>query len=110
MFRIPASSVINSQVEITLQGNTFRLGYRWNRRNESWYMTIYKDGEILVSQIKIIPGIVINDRYNYSEEMPQGWFIVPDSPIEEKVLGLDNFGIGKTFSNYFSSNKEIGIS
>lgn len=69
----------NSYVEtIVLDGTPFEFGFRWNTRDESWSMSIAREGVTLLASIKIVAAfelislhknVLLPDGFIYSLDL-----------------------------------------
>lgn len=95
-FRIPtADGAVFSryQIEVELDGVPFRLDFRYNSRQLSWFMNLRDiNGEILRSGISIVSGFPLLRRMKQLSR-PEGILMaVPVSLDELDLAGLEDLG------------------
>jgi len=93
---IPVNFQLPSQVmRIALSRERFQLRFDWNTREESWYMSIYKDSKTpILYNAKILPGWIPFRKFTV-EGQPQGVFAVVDSSGTNTPPGRFDFGLGR---------------
>lgn len=74
--------------ENVLDGVTWRLLFRWNARDEYWYLTVSNvDDEVIVASRRLVAGARLL-RYVVQDERPAGELFVLDTPTRDD-LGTD---------------------
>lgn len=101
----------NSRQTVTLGDNLVNLYFKFNIRNQSWYITI-KDSSnenTILSGVKVMPNQNLTGRY-ILEELSGGnlWCIRNSNNFSD--VGRSNLGEDKTYSVYWiSSDEEIEV-
>jgi hypothetical protein len=79
--------------QITLEGIVFTLHFRFNVRDDRWYMDVNDvDDEPIVTGVKLLYGLPLLDRYK-NERLPLGRFIILDETGEERNPTRDGLGV-----------------
>lgn len=90
---IPIAEDTFYQVQVFLDEEKYNLRFRWNRRNETWYMDVFdiENNPILYSQPCLAGGGGMTYRFFITDLMPYG-----------DILTLDINGLGKdpTFEDF----------
>lgn len=77
---------------IDLDGDTYTLRFRWNRRADHWYMDIKTgNGDQIVSGIPLLIMLPITQRFK-DDRFPPGEFFLIDEQNEFANPNRDNFG------------------
>lgn len=75
--------------ETALDGTTYRLTFRWNAREEYWYLTIADINDTVIRpSIKLVPGARFL-RYVVQETRPSGELIVIATPDRDSLGASD---------------------
>lgn len=93
ILEIPVRSDIPAyQFQISLDGTTFTLHFRFNTRLDRWVMDIHDidDVEIIQGAV-LLYGLPLFDRYKIAS-LPVGRFILSDETGEERNPGRDDLG------------------
>lgn len=81
--------------EVSLGGSIFSLRFRWNTRQQSWFMDVRKEDRTpILSGLRLIPGTLLLDRHKWKPELPDGDLVLIDqknNPAEGE-LSYDNLG------------------
>lgn len=106
MIQLPVTKTGNSDYDITLDGVTYTIQYRYNTRDERIYMNILKGSVELIMGMVLIEGLIINWPYANSEA-PRGAFAVVQFSDDSDFATLGNTGISQTFSLIYYTEDEI---
>ena len=88
----PPEGVAKWQVRVELDGTFYRLLYKWNVRDLSWYMDIADDtGTALVRSRRIVLASDILRPFRY-KAVPQGTLSIVDTTGEHKEATLEDLG------------------
>lgn len=78
--------------KVTLDGQTFTLEFKWNIREEFWYMNLLNDDNVaIVSGIKIVTNWPLLRRVT-NEERPLGDFFAYDITDVGTEAGFEELG------------------
>jgi|SRR5579859_436468 len=78
--------------QISLDGVTFRLEFRWNDRDSAWALNIYDSGDVLLlGGIKIVLGFPLISQYS-DPALPAGDFLAFDTSGTDEPPTLTDFG------------------
>ena len=88
IFEIPPAIDEASFVQETaLDGTTYRLTFRWNRREGAWYLTVASlEDVVIAAPRKLVPGAFL--LRHVVEGGPPGRLLVVGTPVE------DDLGVG----------------
>ena len=76
-----------------LDGELYTLTFRYNRRNESWYLDIADpDGNMLVSGRRCIVESRLTGQFKHKEALPPGELTVFDTTLRQAPPTLSDFG------------------
>lgn len=98
------------EMQLTLDLVAFDLVFRWNERDETWYMSIYdpnvaeqSDGSRtpIIGQIPILVGSLLLSTYS-RRDRPLGDFLAIDTQGEDHDPGILDLGSRVVFL-YFSN-------
>ena len=106
MIQLPVSTNGNSDFDVTLEGETYTLQYRYNSRNSRLYMNIVKDGVVLKAGLRLIEGNMPGETMPV-EEAPAGLFIVAQLKDTESIVTLGNLGINREYTLIYFSEDEL---
>ncbi len=106
MQQLPVTTNGNSDFDVTLEGETYTLQFRYNSRNNRLFLNIAKEGVLLKAGIRLIEGST-PASYIPNEEAPQGVFLVSKLKDTENIATLGNFGISQEYSLIYISDDEI---
>ena len=109
--RIPDSAW--SEQQVTISNNVLTLAFKFNSRNDSWYVDISNSDntENIISGLNVMPNQNLTGRYFLSDISEGNIWCVRKSTTSEPI-GRDNFGIGKDFELWYipdSEEQELGI-
>ncbi len=87
-----------------LEGITYGFAFRWNPRDEAWFMNIL-DGEGVVIQagLKVVVNWPLGIR-SASDRLPIGRFLAVDTTGANQDPGLNDLGV-RTKLVYLDSNE-----
>jgi len=92
----------NSYVEtIVLDGVPYEFGFRWNTRDESWSMSIAREGVTLLASIKVVSAFELISRYK-NISLPDGFIYTLDlqnlkrNPNREELGTVIKLGFATT--------------
>ena len=78
--------------QTTLDGQNYTLKFKWNAREEAWYLDILTDAEVAITYgIKIVTDFPLGRR-NPDPLMPPGLLIAIDTSGTETPPAIDDFG------------------
>ena len=92
---------------IDLNGESFRLRFHWNTRENNWYMDIMdtEDNNLLLG-VKLVVDYELTKRYKYIQGLPKGeFFVTAIAENESEELTYDNFG--SKYIMVFLTNEEF---
>jgi hypothetical protein len=71
--------------ETDFDGTTYVLLFRWNTREEAWYLTLSTiDGMVIAASLKLVPGAALL-RHIPETPRPPGEFFVDDVPTRTNL-------------------------
>ncbi len=109
MIQVPVTKNGNSDVKVTLSGETFILQFNYNSRNTRIYMSILnRTNTPLLQGLRLIENLSPDASYATGLGIPKGIFIdgqAKDSAGEISTLG--NTGIDEIFTLVFLPNAEV---
>lgn len=97
MLQIPVTTTGNQDFDVTLEGATYTFQYRYNARNKRVYLNILKDGQNVVSGMRLIEGYMPLDYY-VSADLPPGELFISKLLKTDEPATLGNFGIDEVYS------------
>lgn len=78
-FIIPVSETTDSFIEqVDLDGLIYDLQFRWNERDNHWFMDIGRDGVFLIEGIKLVNSPDLLNGLGRIEDLPEGVLSVED--------------------------------
>lgn len=97
------------EMQITLEGVGYGLEFRWNTREEAWYMHLYgEDGTPIRMGVKVVVGFPLVARLN-ADARPRGRFVAFDTTNLDRNPGIADLGDRVTLA-YFDADEvaELG--
>lgn len=83
----------NFSEEVTLDGVSYRLEFKYNSRSGQWTLSILDiDGVALVSGIPLVLNFNLFEQYP-DRGLPPGEFYVVDTTDKEVAVDRDNMGV-----------------
>lgn len=106
MIQVPVTRNGNSDYDVTLDGVTYTIQYRYNTRNQRVFMNILKDGVMLIAGMRLLEYNLANYFYA-NEEAPKGTlYVAPLKTVKEKAT-LGNLGISNDYSLIYFTQEEL---
>ena len=107
MIKLPLSDKSQSagfSFSIPLDGDIFKLEFRYNDRDERYYLSIYdEDDALIASSVKVIKGVPLL-RHVVDDRRPWGDLLAIDVGANaEPTLGNLGNGIEIIFASYLES-------
>lgn len=97
--------VYDQQVE--LDGQVYTLTFRFNRRNNSWYMDIADEDNVhIASGRRCVVNSVLNGQFRYLSTNPPGALTVFDTTGRQAPPELNDFG-SRVLLLYFDESEGI---
>jgi len=96
MIQFPMTENGNSSHDVTLFGQVYTFAYKYNTRNQRVYLSIYKDGVVLINGIRLVALGFPIQQYPLTDFPPIQLYVGLLGNGVEPTLG--NFGINKEFS------------
>ncbi len=91
-------------LEMELDGITYTLAFKWNRRDESWVMSLFlPDGTMLASNRKVVLGMPLL-RGEIDARLPPGVLMAVDSTATNAEPARDEFG-KRVFLAYYDADE-----
>ena len=93
-FELPTrQDLANYELEVDMDEVTFRLRFKFNSRDEAWYMTVLSaNGEILRAGIKVISEWLLLRLWQDFNVRPAGEIITINLATEVTKPGLEELG------------------
>lgn len=93
IFIIPVSDTVDPfEQQIELDGVVYDMTFHWNPRGDAWSMDVGRDGNVLISGVKLIETSDVLSQYQRIGGLPAGAMSV----VDLDGLGADpddtNFG------------------
>lgn len=104
--RIPINPQSAAQeFETVLDGNVYRLGFRWNWRDSSWSMDIQTRNRVpLLDGLKVVLNYELIGRF-VDERLPDGFIVALDST--RRLEGIGRFDLGNTVPLLFIPRADV---
>lgn len=106
MIQIPVSKNGNSDFDITLDGITYTLRYRYNSRNRRLFFDILQDDLVITLGVRLIEWSFPTTNLAL-DTLPRGAFFVSPLKDTEEIATLGNFGIDQDYSMIYLSEQEV---
>jgi hypothetical protein len=91
-FPTPPIGVAKWPVRVEIEGVFYRFLYKWNNRNQAWYIDIADDSSIAQVRSRIVQlGYDIFKPFKY-RTIPQGTFNIVDTSGENREPTKDDLG------------------
>lgn len=103
---IPVPNVSNSVQEVTFDGITYSIYFRYNSRDLRWRISLYLNDVELVAGIKVMENQFLLGRYRLPE-FDHGDIICVRSLEDGNDVGRSNFGSGLAYELVYYTNEEI---
>jgi hypothetical protein len=82
--------------KVSLEGRDFVLWFRWNQREERWYLHIFDEAsEPILMGLKLVSNWDLLHHYRFDPRVPPGELVAADLTKDHSPAGLDELGIGK---------------
>jgi len=79
-------------LEVTLEGATYRLELRWNERAQAWFLALYDAaGDVLAAGRAVALGADLRGR-SADARLPPGILLAVDTSGENRDAGRDDLG------------------
>lgn len=92
-FIIPVSETTDSFIEqVDLDGRIYDLQFRWNVRDNHWFLDIGRDGVFLINGVKLVNSPDLISEFGRIEELPPGLLSVIDLDNVDSDPNSTNFG------------------
>lgn len=92
IYRVPTTNKTSSFTQVTaLEGRDYDLTFRWNQREDRWYLDISSNGQALLKGLKLIADWPLF-RAQTSELLPPGELIAFDQTGKGRDPGLRDLG------------------
>jgi hypothetical protein len=89
---IPVFDESSFTEQITLNGEVFKIGFKYNSRDDTWHMDIARrDGTVLVAGRKLVAEFTLFLRFKYMQDMPKGDMLLFDTKGEGQETTRDDF-------------------
>lgn len=79
-------------MSVQLDGATYTLAFRINRRDGFWRMTLSRNGAVLLEGIKLVNGMDLLAQFGHIQDLPPGRLIVHDLDGRFTDPSETNFG------------------
>lgn len=102
MLILPTPLSSFSEIDVPLQGQTYKFTYRWNSRAQQWYLDIADvEGSYYVKGIPIVENLDLTSQYRSSGLTWDGFLMTVATKNTKNPIGRDNFGRGKEYELLF---------
>jgi len=104
--KVPNSSY--SRQEVTLESEPYSFYFKYNVRNESWYLSIkdYTDSYTILDGIKVMPNQNLTGRY-IDIDLPKGMLVCLRMKNTNNPISRDNLGKGKEYGIFWYDSDEV---
>ena len=108
MISIPTDTNLSFWQQITtLDGTDFQLEFRYNQREDVYYLSIsLTDGTALATGIKLVSNYRLLQAYS-SSLMPPGELIAVASGADDSPAGLGELGLGQRVELTYYTQAEM---
>ncbi len=105
MLAIPCNPALTHyEMQVVLDAVTYAFEFRWNTREEAWYMHIRtQDGTDLLCGVKVVVRFLLAGRPN-DPRMPPGRFFAEDTSGNHRNPGIAD--LGDRVQLYYLTNDE----
>lgn len=103
-FLLPVDTGSNQIQSINLEGSSYQYSLKWNTRDEAWYFSITRSGNLFEFSSKLTVGFDILDPWRYKASTPEGAIIIYDSEKVTGRIGRDNLGTDKRFKLWYETS------
>jgi len=80
----------------TLDGSDYQIDLDWNSRESRWYLGLRTaEGDLLCSNIKVVPNWPFFRYYHYREGMPEGELMATTLTADTTPPGLYELGVDR---------------
>lgn len=92
-FSIPVSETTDAFIQqVDLDGVVYDLGFRWNPRDDHWFLDVGIDGVVSIAGIKLINTTDLLGQFGRIEDLPAGTLQIVDLDDLDRDPNADNFG------------------
>jgi hypothetical protein len=93
LFQIPCyANLTHYDMQVVLDDVTFTLEFRWNTREQAWYMHVkQQDDTDVLDSVKIVINWPLAARYR-DPRLPLGYFLAVDSSAAQQDPGISDLG------------------
>lgn len=104
--RIPTTNLASYIEVVTIDSIAYTLSFNFNTRDNSWFMSIAtSNGDIIVSGIKILPGVNLTGRFKDARLPITGDFICVN--ITDSITPPGRNDLLEEIQIWFLSKEEI---
>lgn len=108
MIIIPNSDFPAYVETITLDGFLYVFGFTWNTREGAWFMSISRDNEPLLYNIKVVDNYELIERFT-NLALPPGLIMTLDIENINRNPGRDELGSAVKVAYITQSEVESGV-
>ncbi len=95
------------QATYTLDDQVVTLYLDWNDRVKAWFLSFLDENdEIIVSGVRLIPGIALATDYRYDYRLPRGFFFLYDIEQDPATSAVTEDNIGTRYRLYYYGLKD----
>ena len=106
MLEIPVPEESFAEFQLLLAGIEYRFVYKFNTRDDRWYIDIFIDEDPVILGVKVMENQSLLDRYHLPD-FDHGDLRCLRLGSSLAPVGRDNLGIGKNYDLVYFSNEEL---
>lgn len=108
MILIHTPNTAHSEQRITLDGVAYVIEYKFNVRNNGWYINLYNSSKTTeyISGVKLTPNQNLTGRY-VTDALSNGDIWCARMKNDNEDLGRNNLGIDKSYTLVYFSDDEL---
>lgn len=110
MYTIPLFNKVSARwIEtIELEGQSYRLSFHYNTRENAWYLSILdKDSVLLLAGIKLVPGYNLLRSFKATPGIPPGQLWIYDVLQDDASGSVDFAQLGSRYSLVYITATEL---
>lgn len=90
LFQLPYPSSVNESMQVTLDGATYRLTWRWNERDAHWFLSLaLLDGTSIVGGMRVVISWDLLQNVGHLNAPPGQIYFFDQSVDSSSIAGED---------------------
>ena len=106
MIKIQIPDEASSEIKVALDGRDYTFQYSYSSVSECFYLSIFFEGEEIISSLKLIEGVPLLRKYAL-DNFEHGELVLGKLRSTEASPGRNNVGINKAYELIYISNEEL---